>query len=411
MQRHRVALALAVGLVTGFSLAVSGGVLASRESARSALPAAESRLLAEVLQRVERDYVRSVDEHELVRLAVRGMVSGLDPHSALLDEHDYGEVQIATEGSYVGIGVEVTADDDALVVIAPIDGSPAARAGLRSGDVLVAVDGHELAGGDMARAVDLLRGPPGSHVRLTIDREEVEEPLSIDVDRARVDLRTVRGSLLRDGVGYLRISSFTEQTAVQLDEALARLESLNGASLRGLVLDLRNNPGGVLDAATQVADRFLEHGTIVSATGRAEDARFTMTATPGDRLLGAPMAVLVNGGSASAAEIVAGALGDHDRATLVGRQTFGKGSVQTVLPLSGGQALKLTTSLYFTPSGASIHGRGITPDVVLQRADPTTRPEGLIVEPGDDAEVAAAVRALGLEARRIAVRAPVARLQ
>lgn len=400
MNRHRVTVALFAGAVLGFSAAVSVGVLAAREPQRPALPAAEARLLTEVLQRVRSDYVRPVDEHELTHLAARGMVSGLDAHSALLDERDFREALVATEGTYVGIGIEVAAADGAIVVIAPIHGSPAARAGLEAGDVLVAVDGHELTGGDMEHAVELLRGEAGTRVQLMVERDGESEPLRLAVTRAQVDLDTVDAALLPGGIAVLRIASFTERTAAQLDAALSRLRREAGAPMRGLVLDLRNNPGGVLEAAVEVADRFLDGGIIVSATGRAPDARFSMSATAGDLLQGAPMAVLVNAGSASAAEIVAGALRDQRRAVLVGRRTFGKGSVQTVMPLSGGEALKLTTSLYFTPSGASIDGHGIEPDIELERATAASPRHGFA--PAEDREVQAAARALRHDAHRLA---------
>lgn len=393
MKPPHTLLALSIGVAIGFSIAVAGGVRASRESGGMDSPTRGSRLFAEVAERVKTDYVEPVDDRRLMELAVRGMVAGLDPHSTLLDATEYAEQQSRVRGHYAGIGIEVAVRDSALRVVAPIEDSPADHAGLHSGDVLVAIDGRELSTVDPAQAVDLLRGPEGSVVRLTVDREGAGEPLPFTVRRGHIAPCSVRDVMLGQGIGYVRIRCFGEATADELGRALARLAGANGGPLRGLVLDLRDNPGGDLDAATAAADLFLDDGVIVSATGRASDARFSVAARPGDALDGASLAVLVNGGSASAAEILAGALHDHGRAVIVGRTTFGKGSVQTLLPLSDGHALKLTTSYYYTPSGASISGRGIRPDIVLAR--------GVMTAPGNapppvdrDDEVRAAVVAL-----------------
>jgi len=393
MRRRHTLLVLSIGIAVGFSLAVAGGVRASREPHEPASPMHGSRLLSEVVARVKSDYVEPVDDQRLADLAVRGMVAGLDPHSTLLDAREFAEQRASARGQYVGIGIEVAVRDSAVRVVAAIEDSPADRAGLQSGDVLVAVDGRELPAADPARAVELLRGPEGSVLRLTVDREGSGEPLLFTVRRGRIDLRSVRDAMLEPGIGYIRIRCFSEHTADEIDRALARLADANRGPLRGLVLDLRDNPGGELDAATAAADLFLNDGVIVSATGRASDARFSVTARPGDALDGAPIAVLVNGGSASAAEILAGALRDHGRAVLVGRTTFGKGSVQSLLPLSDGHALKLTTSHYYTPSGASISGRGIRPDIVLARSA-ATAPGDVARSDHPDREVVAAVVAL-----------------
>jgi len=400
MKRPHPLLVLSIGVAIGFSLAVAGGVHASRESRDMDSPTHGSPLFAEVAERVRTDYVEAVDDRRLMELAVRGMVAGLDPHSMLLDTTEYAEQQSRVRGYYAGIGIEVAVRDSALRVVAPIEESPADHAGLQSGDVLVAIDGRELSAVDPVQAVDLLRGPEGSVVRLTVDREGADEPLPFTVRRERITPRSVRDAILGQGIGYIRIRCFSEATADELGRALARLVRANHGPLRGLVLDLRDNPGGDLDAATAAADLFLDDGVIVSATGRVSDARFSVTARPGDALDGAPLAVLVNGGSASAAEILAGALRDHGRAVIVGRTTFGKGSVQTLLPLSDGHALKLTTSYYYTPSGASISGRGIRPDIVLARTAMTGT--GNVSLPVDrDDEVRAAVAALGPRTRNI----------
>ena len=320
------------------------------------------------------------------------MVSGLDPHSAFLDSEEYEELRVATQGNYSGIGIEVSLEDGFVVVVAPFEGSPAERAGIQAGDAIIAIDGKVLDTTSLADALARMRGEPGTPVRVTIEREDVEEPITYAMQRAAVLVHSVRAELLAPGEGYLRISQFSETTGSEVEAAIAKLKARG--PLKGLVLDLRNNPGGVLEAGIEVADAFLERGVIVSADGRTDESRFSVDAEPGDLLGGAPIVVLVNGGSASASEIVAGALRDHHRATLVGRTTFGKGTVQTVLPLSDGQALKLTTSRYYTPSGASIQGKGLRPDLELPRrvVPPATDDKRPLLE--RDAEVLAALDAL-----------------
>lgn len=377
-------LLLSAGAVLGFGLALGGAVLAGL-----ALPVAgddsgavaERRLLGEVMDRIRTEYVDPVTEDALVASAARGMVTGLDPHSRLLDAAEYEQVRISTSGHYTGVGLEVRGDGDQVVVVAPIPGSAAERAGLRAGDVLVSVDAEPVTAAALDATIRRLRGAPGTAVDVTARRADVLLPFRLL--RGPVQVQSVRAAPLGDGLGYVRITQFSDRTAADLARALRDLRAADGG-LRGLVLDLRDNPGGVLDAAVAVADAFLEQGLIVSASGRTRDARFRRDATPGDLLAGAPLAVLVNGNSASAAEIVAGALHDHGRATLLGARTFGKGSVQTVLPLSDGRALKLTTSRYFTPAGDSIQARGIEPDVAL--AAPADGPRA----PADDPQVAAA---------------------
>jgi carboxyl-terminal processing protease len=361
---------LGAGIILGFSAALAGNVLADRASdeapppAPAALPWEEARLFAEVYERIKREYVDEVDDHELMEKAVRGMVSALDPHSAYLDSEEFEEIRLSTMGSYPGVGIEVVTEDGAVKILRPIEGSPAEEAGMRAGDFVVRIDGVEV-GTDLAGAINRMRGPAGSTIKLTVRRPPGSELLTFSLRRAKVDVKSVEQADLEPGYGYLRITSFSETTVDDVAHALARLKRDNPQGLQGLVLDLRNNPGGVLEASVAVADDFLDHGLIVSADGRTPDARFRMEATPGDLVNGAPIVAIVNGGSASAAEILAGALHDHGRAELVGHKTYGKGSVQTVMPLSHGGALKLTTSLYFTPSGASIHEKGILPDVII----------------------------------------------
>jgi carboxyl-terminal processing protease len=363
----RTLLVLAVGAGLGVSVSIGRGVLADREAAAQAgdLPWQEAHALAEVMERVKHDYVDAVDDRQLMEGAIRGMVSGLDPHSAFLDSHQYDEIRISTTGHYSGVGIEVELDDGIVRVVAPIDGTPAATAGIEPGDVILSVDGVAVDGDGLDDTIDRMRGRAGTVVDVTIARSGIDTPLDFRLTRADVEVHSVRYQMLDQDVGYVRISHFSDTTPSDLGRALTALHSRTAQGLRGLVLDLRNNPGGVLEAAVSVSDAFLDDGVIVRADGRAADARFEMDAQPGDLLQGAPIVVLVNGGSASASEIVAGALQDHSRATLVGRRTYGKGSVQTVMPLSDGRAIKLTTSRYYTPSGRSIHERGITPDVVV----------------------------------------------
>ncbi|HMK86598.1 MAG TPA: S41 family peptidase [Steroidobacteraceae bacterium] len=334
------------------------------------LPWQDARLLAEVLEHVEREYVEPVDDHQLLQAAIRGMVSSLDPYSAYLDSDEYDEIKISSSGQYSGVGIEVSMEDGQVVVVAPLDGSPAAEAGIRPGDVISTIDGVAVNTTTLADTIGRMRGKEGTSVKIGILREGSTEPLTFTLKRSRVQLHSVKAELPEAGFGYVRIAQFSETTGEELTRALKELRKDNGAPLKGLVLDLRNNPGGVLEAAVAVADAFLDSGVIVSAKGRTQESKFEMSATPGDELNGAPIVVLVNGGSASAAEIVAGALKDHHRATLIGRTTFGKGSVQTVMPLGKDRAIKLTTSLYYTPSGVSINHRGITPDIEFDQDSP-----------------------------------------
>jgi carboxyl-terminal processing protease len=357
------------GLGAGLLLALATGVLADKPAAapKDDLPWQDARMLADVLERVKHEYVNPVDDHQLLQAAIRGMVSSLDPYSAYLDGEEYDEVKISSSGEYSGVGIEVSMEDDEVVVVSPFEGSPAAAAGIRSGDVIASIDGVPVNTTTLADTIGRMRGKEGTSVKIGILREGSSEPLQFTLKRSRVELRSVKSELLEPGMGYVRISQFSETTGDDLEAALKDLRKRNGTPLKGLVLDLRNNPGGVLEAAVAVSDAFLDTGVIVTAKGRTPESKFEMDATPGDALNGAPIVVLVNGGSASAAEIVAGALKDNHRAKLMGRTTFGKGSVQTVIPLTGDRAIKLTTSLYYTPSGVSINHRGIAPDIELER--------------------------------------------
>jgi carboxyl-terminal processing protease len=362
--------AVSIGLSLG--LAVAAGADESpptdpNGNGDRSVPWQDARLLAEVLERVEREYVEPVDDHQLLQNAIRGMVSSLDPYSAYLDGEEYDDIKISSSGEYSGVGIEVSMEDGEVVVVAPLDGSPAAAAGIRPGDVIATIDGVPVNTTSIGDTIGRMRGKEGTSVKVGILREGSTEPKIVTLKRSRVELHSVTSEMAARGYGYVRIAEFSDTTGEDLTAQLRALRAKNGAPLKGLVLDLRNNPGGVLEAAVAVADAFLDSGVIVTAKGRTADSKFEMNATPGDVLNGAPIVVLVNGGSASAAEIVAGALKDHHRATLMGRTTFGKGSVQTVMPLDHGRALKLTTSLYYTPSGVSINHRGIAPDIETER--------------------------------------------
>jgi carboxyl-terminal processing protease len=372
LKPFRFVLVLAVGVLFGVGMSIGRSVQAEREvdveprqpTLDRVVPWRDARLLAEVLERVREQYVDRISDEELIDAAIRGLVADLDPHSAYLDPQEFDEIRISTTGEYSGVGIEVALEEGVVRVVNPIEEGPAARAGILPGDTIMAVDDIEVDVKNLNDAIDRMRGKPGTTVKMTMARAQVAEPLHFTLARASVQVHSVKKKLF-DGVGYVRILQFSETTTPDLEKAIAALSIQNKGELKGLILDLRNNPGGVLEAAVGVSDVFLNEGVIVSANGRTADARFEMDAQPGDELHGAPLVVLVNGGSASASEIVAGALKDHHRATIVGRQTYGKGSVQTVMPLSDGHAIKLTTSRYYTPSGASIHKTGITPDVVV----------------------------------------------
>lgn len=365
MPRARIALVLATGIVIGLSVSIGASVLASRHASAGAaqlLSWEDARLLAEVLHRVEVEYVEPVREQELVENAVRGMVGSLDEHSAFLDRDEYEEMQATTAGSYPGIGIEVEPADRGVRVMRPVPGAPAARAGMLAGDLIVDIDGNHISD-DVEAAIGRMRGRAGTVVRIGVERSGTPGRLEFSLRRTQVDVHSVASQWLEPGYGYLRISQFSETTHRDVELALRQLRRQANAPVAGLVIDLRNNPGGLLDAAVEVADEFLDSGNIVSADGRTDDARFRMDALAGELLPGTSLVVLMNGASASAAEILAGALRDNRRATLVGRKTYGKGSVQTIMPLSDGRAIKLTTSHYYTPSGASINRVGIEPDV------------------------------------------------
>lgn len=343
------------------------------EAAATKVPLEEIRRFVAVYNAVKQAYVDPVDDHKLMQSAVRGLLSDLDPHSTYFDKEDAEAFDEQASGAYDGIGVELQQQpDNTLKVIAPIDDTPAARAGIRAGDVIVAIDGKPIAEVD---GMEPLRGEPGTQVVLSLLRSGRDGPFDVTVKRETIRIASVRSRLLEPGYGYLRISTFQADTGNEFARHLARLQA--DGRLRGLVLDLRSNPGGLLTAAVQVADDLLDAGTIVSTRGRIAVSDSEFDATPGDLLQGAPVVVLVDAGSASAAEVLAAALQDHHRARLVGSRTFGKGSVQTVLPLDNGDSVKLTTARYYTPNGRSIQAAGLVPDVLLKPEQPREAPRSL----------------------------------
>ncbi|MFV0477793.1 MAG: S41 family peptidase [Parahaliea sp.] len=330
------------------------------------LPLEELRTFADVFNRIRIGYVEELDDSTLLQYAIEGMLMNLDPHSAYLNKNEFEDLQNNTSGEFTGLGIEVGVEDGYVKIVSPIDGSPAAEAGLKSGDLILKLDSHPVQGMGLNEAIDIMRGPKGSEIRLTIGRQGENQPLEITVVRDTIKVASVRQRMLEPGYGYIRIAQFQQPTGKDVARALQKLQAKG--TLNGLVLDLRNNPGGVLQASVAVADLFLDGGLVVYTEGRQPDADTRFSARPGDELNGVPIVVLINGGSASASEIVAGALQDHSRAVIMGTRSFGKGSVQSIMPISESRAVKLTTALYFTPSGRSIQAEGIEPDINVEYA-------------------------------------------
>jgi carboxyl-terminal processing protease len=339
----------------------------NEENNTKVLPLDELRTFTEVFSKIKNDYVEPVEDRKLLEDAIRGMLAGLDPHSAYLDKESYEDLQEGTTGEFGGLGIEVGMEDGFIKVIAPIDDTPAQKAGIKAGDLIIKLDETPVKGLSLNDAVSRMRGKPGTKIILTIVREREEKPLQITIIRDIIKVNSVRAKTLEPGYGYLRIASFQANTGPDLRQELKQLKTDNNNDLKGLVLDLRNNPGGVLNAAVDVADLFLDKGLIVYTEGRIKDSQLRFNAKPVDDVRNTPIVVLVNEGSASASEIVAGALQDHRRAVIMGQKTFGKGSVQTILPMSNETAVKLTTAKYFTPSGRSIQASGIVPDIIIDK--------------------------------------------
>ncbi|MGQ9862094.1 MAG: S41 family peptidase [Thiobacillaceae bacterium] len=381
---------LALGALLGAALTLNFPAVAQREQAT--LPVDELRAFTEIFGKIKSDYVEPVEDKKLLTEAINGMLSGLDPHSAYLDAEAFKELQVGTQGEFGGLGIEVGMEDGFVKVVAPIEDTPAHRAGIKSGDLIIKLDETPVKGMTLNDAVKRMRGKPGSDITLTIMRKGETKPIVVTITRAVIKIKSVKSQLVEPGYGYVRITQFQEQTGPNLVDALRSLQEQNKGELKGLVLDLRNNPGGLLNSAVAVAGTFLKPNELIVYTdGRSEDARMRLTNAPEhylrsnekdflakvpDWVKRIPLVVLVNGGSASASEIVAGALQDHRRAVIVGTQTFGKGSVQTILPLNNGSAIKLTTARYYTPKGRSIQAKGIVPDIVVEEATVTAAEAG-----------------------------------
>ena len=344
---------------------------AVQEIPEPTLPLDDLRTFAKVFNHIRTGYVEDVTDSKLLEYAIKGMLTELDPHSAYLDSSSFEDLQVNTTGEFGGLGIEVGMENGFVKVISPIDDTPAAKAGVEAGDLIIKLDDKPVKGMSISEAVDNMRGPIGSEIRITVVREGVDQPFELTLVRDTIKVTSVRSRMVEPNYGYIRIAQFQLHTGSEVLSAVEKLKKQSD-DLRGVIIDLRNNPGGVLQASVEVADAFLEEGNIVYTEGRLADGDLSYSAQPGDALEGLPIAVLVNDGSASASEIVAGALQDHGRAIIIGTQSFGKGSVQTVIPISEDRAIKMTTALYFTPNGRSIQAQGITPDIKVERARVTT---------------------------------------
>src|SRR5712672_2655751 len=371
MKRSGLIAAAAATLIV-FGLHQDAGGASS--SANSAETYKQLKLFGDVFELVRNDYVDEVSDDTLVESAINGMLTSLDPHSNYLNSKNFNDMKVQTRGEFGGLGIEVSMENGLVKVVSPIDDTPAARAGLKPGDLITHLDGDPVQGMTLPEAVEKMRGPISSEIKLTI-RREGKEPFDVKLTRATIKIQSVRSHLEGDNLGYIRITTFNEQTDVGLSNAMKNLKQQAGNKLLGVILDLRNNPGGLLDQAVAVSDAFLDKGEIVSTRGRRSEDAQRYNARPGDIATGLPVAVLINGGSASASEIVAGALQDHHRAILLGTKSFGKGSVQTIIPLPGHGAMRLTTARYYTPSGRSIQAKGIDPDIVVEAAKIEKPPE------------------------------------
>jgi len=349
------------GTLLGLSLAIGHSVYALKDNDQ--IPFEDLQAFTEVFSRVKSDYVEPVDDKKLIEDAIRGMLSGLDPHSSFLNTSEFSDLKIGTSGQFGGLGIEVGMENGFVKVISPIDDTPAARAGVQASDLIIKLDKKSVKGMTLNEAVKIKRGKPNTDIDLTIVREGEAKPLVIKITREIIRVKSVKNRMLEPGYGYVRITNFQSRTTTDLLKAISDLQKQD--RLKGLVLDLRNNPGGVLNGAVGVSDAFIDNGLIVYTEGRIDESSHRYLATPGDSLNGAPLVVLLNGGSASASEIVAGAIQDHKRGIIMGTKSFGKGSVQTIQELRNGSAVKLTTARYFTPNGRSIQAKGIEPDITL----------------------------------------------
>ncbi len=391
-QKTKFVLVGLAGLLAGAALTVNLSAIADKDAA-TALPIEELRAFTDVFARVKNDYVEPVDDKKLITGAINGMLNGLDPHSSYLDVEGFKDQQVGTQGEFGGLGIEVGMEDGFVRVVSPIEDTPAFIAGVKPGDLIVKLDDTPVKGMSLNDAVKRMRGKPGSKIKLTISRKGVDKPVVVTITRAVIKIRSVKSKLLENGYGYVRVTQFQEHTGELLAEALTGLYKDNKAPLKGLILDLRNDPGGLLNGAVAVTAAFVKPDSLVVYTeGRSEDAKMRLTASREnylrpmqvdylknlpDGVKQVPMVVLVNSGSASASEIVAGALQDHKRAVVMGTRTFGKGSVQTILPIGNGTAIKLTTARYFTPNGRSIQAKGIEPDIIVEDPNLPSEDEGM----------------------------------
>ena len=364
---------ISAGAILGAFIVVASTVVADKpqdqtdQTQQLTMPIQELRAFSEVYERVSRDYVDAVDDKKLLEGAISGMLSSLDPHSAYLPAEEFKDMQESTKGEFGGLGMEVGMEDGFVKVISPIDDTPAEKAGIQAGDLIIKLGDEPVKGKTLSEAVEIMRGKPGSVLKLVIVRKGEDAPISLSIKRAIIKVKSIKQKMLKDDIGYVRVSQFQVRSGPDLVKAVDILEKENGKPLKGLVLDLRNNPGGVLNAAVEVSNAFLNEGLIVYTEGRIENSQMRFEAQPGDVMQGKPIVVLINEGSASASEIVAGALQDQARAIIVGRTSFGKGSVQTLLPLNNGAAIKVTTARYYTPNGRSIQAEGIEPDITVER--------------------------------------------
>ncbi|MCY1128164.1 S41 family peptidase [Frigidibacter sp. RF13] len=368
-----------LGTVAGIALTTQvAAPLVAQENTKPASVYEQLDLFGDIFERIRAQYVEEVDERELIEAAINGMLTSLDPHSSYLPPEDYSDMRESTRGEFGGLGIEVTQQDGFVKVVSPIDGTPAAEAGIQAGDFITHVNGESLLGLTLDQAVDMMRGPVGSEITITIAREGSDEPFDVTITRETIKIAAVKPRTEESTV-ILRVTTFSEQTYAGIEEGIKKsIEELGGIDkVRGFVIDLRNNPGGLLTQAVAVSDAFLDKGEIVSTRGRNPEDSERFNAEPGDLAQGKPIVVLINGGSASASEIVTGALQDHHRAIVVGTKSFGKGSVQTIVPLKGDAAMRLTTARYYTPSGRSIQALGISPDIVVEqpKADPAATGE------------------------------------
>lgn len=370
----------AITSILPMKLLAEEGQEATTQTPQQRIPMEDVQRFSNAISEIKKYYVKPISDKELFDNAIRGMLSGLDPHSSYLDENDFRELQTATNGEFGGLGIEVTMEDGVVKVVTPLVDTPAFKAGIKAGDYIIKLGQKSVQGLELKDAVDLMRGKPGSTIELTVLRKGVNKPLTFNLVREKILIKSVKSKLLDNQYGYIRLTQFQTLTSKDMEEAIAQLKQQSGGELKGLILDLRNNPGGLLDSAIQISDAFLDKDKkgkpemIVYTQGRLPGSKFTAMANPGDILNHAPMIVLINNGSASASEIVAGALKDNKRAIILGTRSFGKGSVQTVLPLDSKRGIKLTTALYFTPSGTSIQAKGITPDIVVEEMNVPVQP-------------------------------------